>query len=301
MGPVSPAPSSFPSPEKIPPVYLQLPERCLDLTVPQVMGILNVTPDSFSDGGRWITPEAALAQARQMVGEGARLIDVGGESTRPGAAPVSEAEELDRVLPVVERLAAELDCVVSIDTMKPAVMRAAVAAGAELINDVNALRAPGAVEAAAGGSAGICLMHMQGEPRSMQQAPHYEDVVTEVHAGLAARIAACLAAGIARDRLLIDPGIGFGKSLEHNLRLLAQLDRFADLGCPLLLGVSRKSLFGKLLGLPVQERLIPSVATAALAIPQGAAIIRAHDVAATVQAVQTAYAIQQARRENSRP
>ena len=282
-------------------MYLQLPKRRLDLAVPLVMGIVNVTPDSFSDGGRWTSPDAALTQARQLVSEGARLIDVGGESTRPGAAPVPEAEELERVLPVIERLVAELDCVVSVDTMKPSVMRAAVAAGAELINDVNALRAPGAVEAAAGGGAGICLMHMQGEPRSMQQAPRYDDVVAEVHAALAERIAACITAGIAHGRLLVDPGIGFGKSLEHNLRLLAHLDRFADLGCPLLLGVSRKSLFGKLLGLPVQERLIPSVVTAALAIPQGAAIIRAHDVAATVQAVQTAYAIQQARRETTRP
>lgn len=282
-------------------MYLQLPERRLDLTRPLVMGILNVTPDSFSDGGRWMTPATALAQARRLRDEGARLIDVGGESTRPGATPVTEAEELDRVVPVIERLVAELDCVISIDTMKPAVMRAAVAAGAELINDVNALRAPGAVDAVAAARAGICLMHMQGEPRSMQHAPYYDDVLAEVYAALAGRIAACLAAGIARDRILVDPGIGFGKSLEHNLRLLANLDRFADLGCPLLLGVSRKSLFGKLLGLPVQERLIPSVVTAALAIRQGAAIIRAHDVGATVQAVQTAYAIEQSRGENLKP
>lgn len=261
------------------------------------MGILNVTPDSFSDGGLWLEPGQALAQARRMLDEGARLIDVGGESTRPGAAPVSEQEELDRVVPIIERLRRELDCVISVDSMKPAVMRAAVAAGAGLINDVNALRAEGAVEAAAQTGAAVCLMHMQGEPRSMQTAPHYQDVLSEVHAALRARIEACLAAGIPRGRLLIDPGIGFGKSLEHNLRLLARLDAFADLGCPLLLGVSRKSLFGKLLGLPVNERLIPSVVTAALAIQQGAAIIRAHDVRATVQAVQTAQAIRQARRE----
>ncbi|ROH90894.1 dihydropteroate synthase [Stagnimonas aquatica] len=261
------------------------------------MGILNVTPDSFSDGGLWLQADQALAQARQMLEEGARLIDVGGESTRPGAAPVSEQEELDRVVPIIERLRRDLDCVISVDSMKPAVMRAAVAAGAGLINDVNALRAEGAVEAAAQTGAAVCLMHMQGEPRSMQAAPHYQDVLAEVHAALGARVAACLAAGIPRDRLLVDPGIGFGKSLEHNLRLLARLDVFADLGCPLLLGVSRKSLFGKLLGLPVGERLIPSVVTAALAIQQGAAIIRAHDVRATVQAVQTAQAIRQARRE----
>lgn len=295
-----PAPSAFQSPENGSALMLQLPTRRLDLTMPAVMGILNVTPDSFSDGGLWLEPERALAQALRMVAEGARLLDIGGESTRPGAAPVSEQEELDRVVPIIERLAGEVDCVLSIDTMKPAVMRAAVAAGAELINDVNALRAPGAVEAAAATGAAICLMHMQGEPRSMQQAPHYRDVLAEVRAALAERVAVCLAAGIERSRLLIDPGIGFGKSLDHNLRLLANLDYFAELGCPLLLGVSRKSLFGKLLGLAVDERLIPSVATAALAIPQGAAIIRAHDVRATVQAVQTAHAIRQARQEISR-
>jgi len=264
------------------------------------MGILNVTPDSFSDGGLWLRPDQALQQALRMLGEGARLIDVGGESTRPGAAPVSEQEELDRVIPIIERLAAETDCVISIDTMKPAVMTAAVAVGAGLINDVNALRAPGAIEAAAATNAAVCLMHMQGEPRTMQQAPQYQDVVGEVRAALAERVASCRAAGIGEDRLLVDPGIGFGKSLEHNLRLLAHLDAFTDLGCPLLLGVSRKSLFGKLLGLPVDERLIPSVVAAALAIPRGAAIIRAHDVRATVQAVQTAHAIHQARQENPR-
>ncbi|MDP3669706.1 MAG: dihydropteroate synthase [Telluria sp.] len=295
-----PAPSAFQSPENGSALMLQLPTRRLDLTMPAVMGILNVTPDSFSDGGLWLEPERALAQALRMVGEGARLIDVGGESTRPGAASVSEQEELDRVIPIIERLSGAVDCVLSVDTMKPAVMRAAVAAGAELINDVNALRAPGAVETAAATGAAICLMHMQGEPRTMQQAPLYRDVLAEVGAALAERVAACLAAGIERSRLLIDPGIGFGKSLDHNLRLLANLDCFAELGCPLLLGVSRKSLFGKLLGLAVDERLIPSVVTAALAIPQGAAIIRAHDVRATVQAVQTAHAIHQARQEISR-
>lgn len=262
------------------------------------MGILNITPDSFSDGGLWLEPAQALAQARQMQAEGARLIDVGGESTRPGAAPVSEQEELDRVVPIIERLARELDCVISIDTMKPAVMRTAMKAGASLINDVNALRADGAIEAAAETGAAVCLMHMQGEPRSMQEAPRYRDVLAEVRAALLERIEACLSAGIPRARLLVDPGIGFGKSLEHNLRLLARLDAFADLGCPLLLGVSRKSLFGKLLGLPVAERLVPSVVTAALAIQQGAAIIRAHDVRATVQAVQTALAIREARGES---
>lgn len=299
MGSALPAPSSFPPPKNAA-LHLQLPTRRLDLSTPLVMGILNVTPDSFSDGGLWLKPEQALQQARRMQLEGARLIDVGGESTRPGAAPVSEQEELDRVVPVIERLASELDAVISIDTMKPAVMRAAAAAGAELINDVNALRAPGAVAAAADTRAAICLMHMLGEPRTMQQAPTYQDVVPDVRVALAARIAACEAKGIGRDRLLVDPGIGFGKTLEHNLQLLAHLDAFGELGCPLLLGVSRKSLFGKLLGLPVEQRLIPSVVAAALAIPQGAAIIRAHDVRATVEAVQTAWAIHQARQERIR-
>lgn len=278
-------------------MQLRCARTVLDLGKPAVMGILNVTPDSFSDGGLWLQPEQALQQALRMLDEGARLIDVGGESTRPGAAPVSEQEELDRVIPIIERLAAATDCVISIDTMKPAVMTAAVAAGAGLINDVNALRAPGAIAAAAAANAAVCLMHMQGEPRTMQQAPKYQDVVGEVRAALAERVASCRTAGIDPDRLLVDPGIGFGKSLEHNLRLLAHLDDFAELGCPLLLGVSRKSLFGKLLGLPVDERLIPSVVAAALAIPRGAAIIRAHDVRATVQAVQTAHAIHQARQE----
>lgn len=281
-------------------VILQLPVRRLDLAVPAVMGILNITPDSFSDGGLWLRPEQALEQALRMVGEGARLIDVGGESTRPGAAPVSEQEELDRVIPIIERLAGTTDCVISVDTMKPAVMRAAAAAGAELINDVNALRAAGAVEAAAASGAAVCLMHMQGEPRTMQVSPHYSDVIGEVRTALEQRIASCLVAGIGLDRLLVDPGIGFGKSLEHNLRLLSHLDEFSSLGCPLLLGVSRKSLFGKLLGLPVEQRLVPSLVAAALAIPQGAAIIRAHDVWSTVQAVKTAHAIHRARQERTR-
>jgi len=300
MGSVIPAPSAFLPPEIFSTVILQLPVRRLDLAVPAVMGILNITPDSFSDGGLWLRPEQALEQALRMVDEGARLIDVGGESTRPGAAPVSEQEELDRVIPIIERLAGATDCVISVDTMKPAVMRAAAAAGAELINDVNALRAAGAVEAAAASGAAVCLMHMQGEPRTMQESPHYADVIGEVRTALEQRIASCRAAGIGLDRLLVDPGIGFGKSLEHNLRLLSHLDEFSGLGCPLLLGVSRKSLFGKLLGLPVDQRLVPSLVAAALAIPQGAAIIRAHDVWSTVQAVKTAHAIHRARQERTR-
>lgn len=263
------------------------------------MGILNVTPDSFSDGGRWGTVEAACCQARRMVEEGARLIDVGGESTRPGAAPVSEQEELDRVLPVIERMASELDplaLVISIDSMKPAVMRAALHAGAELVNDVHALRAHGALEAVAESGAAVCLMHMQGEPQTMQQAPEYADVIAEVRRFLAARIAACEAAGIERSQILVDPGIGFGKTQQHNLTLLGGIAELESLGCPILIGASRKSLFGSLLGLSVADRLIPSLTAAALAIGQGAAIIRAHDVRATVLAVNTAAAIRQARK-----
>ena len=270
---------------------LRLPTRSLSLAQPVVMGILNVTPDSFSDGGRWQAVDGALAHAAQMLADGAAIIDVGGESTRPGAASVAEQEELERVIPVIERLKARLDCVVSIDTTKPAVMRAAVAAGAEIINDVNALRAEGAMESAAASGAAVCLMHMQGTPRSMQQAPSYTDVVAEVKALLAERVAACIAQGIAAEKLLLDPGIGFGKTLEHNLSLLANLDAFHSLGCPLLLGASRKSMFQKLLGLPVEERLIPSVVVAALAASQGVQVIRAHDVPQTVQAIRTAAAI----------
>ncbi len=258
------------------------------------MGILNLTPDSFSDGGRWLKPEAALRHAALMVEQGAALIDVGGESTRPGAMAVPETEEMARVVPIIEQLAARLDVVISVDTMKPAVMRAAVAAGATMVNDVNALREPGAVEAVASSRAAVCLMHMQGVPRTMQAAPAYEDVVTEVRTALAGRIAACLDAGISRERIAVDPGIGFGKTLPHNLRLLAELDQLLALQVPLLVGVSRKSLFGQLLGLKVDERLIPSVTAAVLAVAKGAAIVRAHDVAEMVLALKTAQAIRDA-------
>lgn len=274
--------------------------RQLDLDRTQVMGILNLTPDSFSDGGRWLKADDALRHAAQMVAQGATLIDVGGESTRPGAAEVPEAEELDRVVPIIEQLAQRLDAVISVDTMKPAVMRAALAAGATMVNDVNALREPGAIEAVAASRAAVCLMHMQGVPRSMQAAPQYVDVVAEVREALAVRIQACAGAGIEKGRMLIDPGIGFGKTLAHNLALLAHLDDFAELGVPLLLGVSRKSLFGQLLGLKLRERLLPSVVVAALAVGQGAAIVRAHDVAETVLAINTAQAIRGARRPQQR-
>jgi dihydropteroate synthase len=258
------------------------------------MGVLNVTPDSFSDGGRFIDAGTALAQARAMVEEGARIVDVGGESTRPGAQPVTEAQELDRVLPVIERIRAGRDCVVSVDTMKPGVMRAACAAGAELVNDFMALRAPGAIEAAREAGSAVCLMHMQGEPRSMQQAPAYLDVVEEVAAFLRERVAACVGAGIARERLLVDPGFGFGKTLQHNLALLGGVDVIAELGVPVLVGVSRKSMFGQLLDRPVGERVAGGVAAAALAAWQGARIVRTHDVRATMDALKVTAAIRAA-------
>ncbi|MEW6167850.1 MAG: dihydropteroate synthase [Pseudomonadota bacterium] len=259
--------------------------------MPCVMGVLNVTPDSFSDGGRYRERDAAVAHALQLVAEGAAIVDIGGESTRPGAAPVAEQEELDRVVPVIEALRARSDVVISIDTMKPAVMRAACAAGAEIVNDVGALTAPGAIEAVREAGAAVCLMHMQGEPRTMQAAPHYADVVAEVRAFLLERLQACTKAGIDDNRIVVDPGIGFGKTLEHNLSLLANLRALAVGGRPLLIGVSRKSMFGRLLGREVGERLAGGLAAAALAVWQGAAIVRAHDVAATVDAVRTAHAI----------
>lgn len=266
----------------------------LDLAEPVVMGVLNVTPDSFSDGGRYVETATAVARGLRMAEEGAAIIDVGGESTRPGAAPVGVREEIERVLPVIEQLAARLSVPVSIDTSKPEVMRAAVAAGARVINDVRALEAPGALEAAAESGAAVCLMHMRGEPRSMQEDPRYGDVVGEVSAYLAGRLEACRAAGIDNGRLCVDPGIGFGKRPEHNLALLAALDRLADPAIPVLVGVSRKSLVGIITGRPAGERLAGSVAFAALAVMRGAAIVRAHDVAATVDAVKVAGALKRA-------
>jgi dihydropteroate synthase len=260
--------------------------KVLDLSRPAVMGVLNVTPDSFSDGGRYLQLDAALRRAEIMVEEGAALIDVGGESTRPGAAPVSVQEEMARVLPVVERLARELPVLISVDTSRPEIIREAAHAGASLINDVRALRLPGALEAAASSRLPVCLMHMQGDPATMQQEPRYADVVAEVHAFLAGRVRACEAAGIPRERILVDPGFGFGKTLDHNLTLLQHLDRFADLAAGILVGVSRKSMIGALLDAPVGERLAGSLAAAVIAFWQGANIIRAHDVRETVQALQ---------------
>ena len=250
------------------------------------MGVLNITPDSFSDGGDFFTPEAAVERALQMEADGAAIIDIGGESTRPGADPVSVEEEISRVVPVIENLATRLGVPISIDTRKPAVMRAAVEAGAGLINDVNALREEAALEVAAACSVPVCLMHMQGEPRNMQAAPQYDDVVDEVREFLHERVQACLAAGIAREKLLLDPGFGFGKSVEHNLQLLARLDAFSSMGIPILVGLSRKSMIGKLLGLEVGERLPASLALAVLAVERGAVLVRTHDVAATWQALQ---------------
>ena len=276
---------------------LQCGRHVLDLRRPQVMGILNVTPDSFSDGGDFFDPEAALAHARLMVEEGAALIDVGGESTRPGAAPVTEDEELRRVIPVIEALSRELPVPLSIDTSKPRVMREAVAAGAGMINDVRALRAEGALEAAAGTGVPVCLMHMRGEPRTMQQEARYHDVVAEVLDFLAARVEACGAAGIPRERLLVDPGFGFGKDLAHNLELMRHLDRFQSLGRPVLVGLSRKSMIGGILDVPAADRLYGSIALATLAVWQGAAVVRCHDVRPTVDAVRICQAV----RESAHP
>ncbi len=258
------------------------------------MGVLNVTPDSFSDGGRFLARDAALEQARRLVGEGAAIIDVGGESTRPGSAPASEAEELTRVIPVIEALRREFPATfISIDTTKPEVMRAALAAGADIINDVRALAEPGALAVAAHSGAGVCLMHMKGEPRTMQDAPSYDDVVGEVSAFLAERIAAARAAGIDACRIAIDPGFGFGKRVVDNLALLERLEELSTLGVALAVGLSRKSMLATLTGRAVGERLAGSVALAAIAVLNGARIVRAHDVAATVDAVRVAAAVVQ--------
>jgi dihydropteroate synthase len=272
-------------------LLLQLRTRSLELSAPVVMGVLNVTPDSFSDGGSFVEPAQALERARAIAAEGAALVDIGGESTRPGAAPVGTADELARVIPVISAVAALGGPPVSVDTTKPEIMTAAASAGAELINDVRALQAPGALEAAASSGCGVCLMHMRGEPRTMQEAPEYDDVVEEVYAFLARRIEACVGAGIAMDRLVVDPGFGFGKSLAHNLRLMQQLGRFTRLGVPLLVGVSRKSMVGAVTGRAVEGRLAGGLALAALAVGAGARIIRSHDVAATLDAVRMTAAV----------
>ncbi|HET6724861.1 MAG TPA: dihydropteroate synthase [Gammaproteobacteria bacterium] len=264
--------------------------KVLDLSRPCIMGIVNVTPDSFSDGGRFLDPDAAIAQAKRLVAEGADIVDIGGESTRPGASPVDAETEIRRIIPIVECLAAELSVPVSVDTGKPEVMRAAKDAGAGLINDVFALRAPGALAAAAESGLPVCLMHMQGEPRTMQRNPHYDDVIAEVIAFLEDRTAACIAAGIVRERIVIDPGFGFGKTLSHNYQLLAGLSAFAPLGLPVLVGVSRKSMIRGILA-DNEKRLVASATAAALAVERGASIVRVHDVAETVAALAVAKAV----------
>lgn len=260
--------------------------------VPLVMGILNVTPDSFSDGGRFADVDSALAHARRMVHEGADLLDIGGESTRPGAEPVSAEDEAARVVPVIEAIRAELDVPISIDTMKAGVMTAAVAAGAGMINDVNGLRDAEALKAAAGLGVPVCVMHMQGTPRSMQKNPEYTDVTEDLLAFFRERIATCTAAGIPAEHLVLDPGFGFGKSLDHNLQLLNELERFGTLGHPLLIGISRKSMLGKITGREqADQRLAASITAAVLAAQKGATILRVHDVAETVDAVRVLKAV----------
>jgi len=259
-----------------------------------VMGILNVTPDSFSDGGNFLSVEKALRHARTMEQEGAAIIDIGGESTRPGAPPVSVDQELDRVIPVIEAIRKESAIAISIDTSKATVMREAVNAGATMINDVCALRESGALTEAASLGRPVCLMHMQGQPRTMQVDPHYQNVVDDIIQFFEQRISACEEAGISRDLLLLDPGIGFGKTLAHNLSLLKHLDRFAAFELPLLIGVSRKSMFGKLMNKDVDDRLFASIAAAVVSVCHGAVIVRAHDVAATVDALTVCDAIKYA-------
>ncbi|MDR5866341.1 dihydropteroate synthase [Halomonas koreensis] len=281
------------------PTSLQCGRHRLDLSFPRVMGILNVTPDSFSDGGRHVALDDALRRAEQMLAEGAAIIDVGGESTRPGAEPVPVQQELDRVGPVVEALVRELDALVSVDTSTPEVMREASLRGAGMLNDVRNLRREGALRAAAASGLPVCLMHMLGEPGDMQDAPRYDAPVEEAVADfLEARVAACEAAGLRRERLLLDPGFGFAKTVEHNLRLLRRLDHLERLGLPLLVGMSRKSMIGKVLGRPVEERLPGGLALSALAVERGARILRVHDVGPHVDAVNMTWAVLEEGNEN---
>lgn len=268
--------------------------RVLDLSRPHVMGILNVTPDSFSDGGRFVDIAAGLRHAEDMVAAGATLVDVGGESTRPGARPISPLEELERVAPVVEVIARELDVIISVDTSTPSVMREAARLGAGLINDVRSLSRDGALDAACASGLPVCLMHMRGEPGDMQNDPRYENVTREVVSFLRERLEACAAAGIPQDRVLLDPGFGFAKTLAHNLSLFKHMEQLHELGRPLLVGVSRKSMIGQTLGREVAGRLSGGLALAALAVAKGAAILRAHDVAETVDVVRMIAAVQAA-------
>jgi dihydropteroate synthase len=274
------------------PILLRCADKTLDLSRPLVMGVLNITPDSFSDGGHFLEAEAAVAEGIRMAEQGAAIIDVGGESTRPGAQPVAAEEQLQRVLPVIERLRAVTTAVISVDTSNPMVMHAAAAAGAGLINDVRALREPGALAAAVASDCALCLMHMQGSPATMQLAPHYHDVVGEVRAFLTGRVAACRAAGVGADRLLVDPGFGFGKNLEHNLTLLRHLRELVSDGPPVLVGLSRKAMLGTLTRRLPGERAYGSVALAVIAALNGARIVRAHDVGPTLDALSVVGAVQ---------
>lgn len=259
--------------------------RTLSLDRARICGIVNVTPDSFSDGGLFSDVESAVAHGVLMVKQGADMLDIGGESTRPGAAPITSEQEAERVVPVIEALITQVDVPISVDTSTPEVMRAAVNAGAGLINDVRALRREGALKAAADAGVPVCLMHMQGHPGTMQNNPHYDDVVAEVHRFLADRLLACQQAGIDTAQVLVDPGFGFGKTLEHNMRLLAELDRFTNLGAGILVGLSRKSFLGTITGRKMGERQVASATAALIAVQRGASVVRAHDVAETRDAL----------------
>ncbi|WP_391528051.1 dihydropteroate synthase [Photorhabdus akhurstii] len=276
---------------------LRARDNVLNLSRPQIMGILNVTPDSFSDGGAHNTLDMALRHAEKMINEGAAIIDIGGESTRPGADEVSEQEEVERVVPVVEALAQRFNIWISVDTSKALVMSESAKAGAHLINDIRALQEPGALESAAKSGLPVCLMHMKGQPRTMQDAPHYENLLSEVKQFFTEQIERCVMAGIAKDKLVLDPGFGFGKNLTHNYQLLAHLNQFHQFGLPVLAGMSRKSMIGQLLHVPPQERVVGSVACAVIAAMQGAQIIRVHDVKETVQAMQIVEATLSAKEE----
>lgn len=272
--------------------------QTLSLATPQVMGILNVTPDSFSDGGTHNTPAKALEHARKMIAEGASIIDIGGESTRPGAAEVSPEQEAERVIPVVAAIARESDVWISVDTSKALVIREAANAGVHILNDIRSFSEPGALQAAAQSGLPVCVMHMQGEPRTMQQAPHYQNVVREVYTYLEAQVARCVAAGIEKNHIILDPGFGFGKTLAHNYQLLDKLDLFHNLGLPVLAGMSRKSMIGQLMDIPPDERVAGSVACAVIAAMKGAQIIRVHDVKETVQAMKVVEATRLAKETN---
>lgn len=263
----------------------------LELNRPHVMGIVNVTPDSFSDGGRYASTDLAVAHAQALIAEGADILDIGGESTRPGAEPVSLKEELKRVIPVIEALKPVTTVPISIDTYKPEVMRAAIAAGADMVNDVCALQKPGALEVVANSDVGICLMHMQGEPQTMQLNPSYHDVVNEVKQFLVERVAACHARGVANARILLDPGFGFGKTTAHNIALIQHLDSFAELELPLLVGLSRKSVLGRIAGGDEQQRLYAGLAASVISVMKGVNIVRVHDVKATVDALKVVAAV----------